>query len=56
MSEVSLLVAGEDRPASSGAVFERRNPLSGQIVTRAAAGTPDDAVAAVEAAAAAFPF
>jgi benzaldehyde dehydrogenase (NAD) len=54
MNDVSLLVAGEDRPASSGAVFERRNPLSGQVVTRAAAGTPDDAVAAVEAAAAAF--
>jgi acyl-CoA reductase-like NAD-dependent aldehyde dehydrogenase len=55
MTDVSLLVHGEDWPSSSGAVFERSNPLSGEVVTRAQAGTPDDAVAAVEAAAAAFP-
>ena len=55
MFDVQLLIAGQSRPASSGATFERRNPLSETVVTRAAAATPEDAVAAIEAAAAAFP-
>ncbi|KQY80942.1 aldehyde dehydrogenase [Pelomonas sp. Root1444] len=55
MFDVQLLIAGQSRPASSGATFERRNPLSEAVVTRAAAATPEDAVAAIEAAAAAFP-
>src|SRR6185503_14714290 len=37
------------------ASFERRNPLSGKPVSRATAATPDDARAAADAAAAAFP-
>lgn len=52
---VQLRIADRDADASGGATFERANPISGEAVTRAAAATPDDAVAAVEAAAAAFP-
>jgi acyl-CoA reductase-like NAD-dependent aldehyde dehydrogenase len=55
MYDVQLLIAGQSRPASSGATFERRNPLSEAAVTRAAAATTADASAAIEAAAAAFP-
>jgi vanillin dehydrogenase len=55
MTEVPLLIADQDRPAAGGATFERRNPVSGEVVTRAAAATAADAARAVEAAAAAFP-
>ncbi|WP_458757831.1 aldehyde dehydrogenase [Afipia sp. TerB] len=51
---LGLIIAGEDRGASNGITFERRNPLSGAVATRAAAATVDDAVSAVDAAAAAF--
>lgn len=54
MFNVDLLIAGKNVPATNGATFERRNPLSEEVVSRAAAATPADAVAAVEAAAAAF--
>ena len=37
------------------ASFERRNPLSGKPASRATAATPEDARAAADAAAAAFP-
>ncbi|MCP1199529.1 aldehyde dehydrogenase [Notoacmeibacter sp. MSK16QG-6] len=52
---VSLLIAGEDRWASDGETFCRVGPLDDRVVTEAAAATPDDAIAAVDAAAAAFP-
>src|SRR5262245_51172314 len=55
MTEVQLLIAGRSVPASNGATFIRNNPISGQPATRAAAATVEDAVAAVEAAQAAFP-
>ena len=55
MSDISMLIGGEARAASNGATFERRNPLDGSVATRAPAATPDDARAAVEAAAQAFP-
>jgi acyl-CoA reductase-like NAD-dependent aldehyde dehydrogenase len=54
MFNVDLLIAGKAVPASSGATFERRNPLSEQVVSRASAATAADAVAAVDAAATAF--
>jgi benzaldehyde dehydrogenase (NAD) len=54
MFDVHLLIGGDPRPAASGATFERRNPLSQEVVTRAAAATVADAIAAVDAAAAAF--
>ncbi|MEM5366954.1 aldehyde dehydrogenase [Paraburkholderia azotifigens] len=55
MTEVSMLIGGKDRLASNGATFERRNPATGKLASRAPAATLADADAAVEAAAAAFP-
>jgi benzaldehyde dehydrogenase (NAD) len=54
MSTISMLVNGEACQARNGATFTRRNPLDGTVATTAPAATPDNAVAAVEAAAAAF--
>jgi acyl-CoA reductase-like NAD-dependent aldehyde dehydrogenase len=50
-----LLIGGQSRDAAAGAVFERRNPVSGEVVTIAAAASVEDAVAAANAAASAFP-
>src|SRR5579859_3247826 len=55
MEEVKLLIAGRDAPASKSATFDRLNPISGEVATRAAAATAADAKAAADAAAAAFP-
>lgn len=55
MTEVQLLIADRDTAASNAATFERANPISGSIATRAAAATVDDARGAAAAAAAAFP-
>ncbi len=55
MTEVSMLIGGKDRLASNGATFERRNPATGRLASRAPAATLADADAAVDAAAAAFP-
>ena len=54
MTSISMLINGKPQQASSGATFERRNPLDGSVATIAPAATPADAVAAVEAAAHAF--
>jgi len=54
MTTISMLINGEPRQAAGGASFERRNPLDGEVATRAPAATPADAIAAVEAAHAAF--
>lgn len=55
MSEISLLINGQQKPASNGATFQRLNPLDGKVATTAPAATKEDAVAAVDAAAKAFP-
>ena len=55
MPSISMLIGGEATQARSGATFTRANPLDGQVATTAPAAAPDDAIAAVEAAAAAFP-
>ncbi|ALK33900.1 aldehyde dehydrogenase [Burkholderia plantarii] len=55
MNEIGLLIDGQARPASNGGTFERINPATGAVATRAAAATPEDADAAVAAAARAFP-
>ncbi|NIF78624.1 aldehyde dehydrogenase family protein, partial [Paraburkholderia sp. Cy-641] len=55
MKNVAMLIGGEQVQARNGAIFERRNPLDGEVATRAPAATVEDAVAAVDAAAAAFP-
>ncbi|MGA9089062.1 MAG: aldehyde dehydrogenase [Bradyrhizobium sp.] len=53
--DVPLLLRSRNVPASNGVVFERLNPITGEVVSRAAAATPADAVVAVASAAAAFP-
>jgi len=55
MIETQLLIGGERRKATGGAFFERRNPLDERVASRAAAASAADAVAAVDAAAQAFP-
>jgi len=50
-----LLIGGQARPAADGRVFERCNPVTGEVVSRVAAATLEDADAAVAAAQAAFP-
>jgi benzaldehyde dehydrogenase (NAD) len=54
MFNVQLLIGGQGKDASSRAGFVRKNPLSGDVVTTAAAATVADAIAAVDAAANAF--
>ena len=55
MENIKLLIAGRDVPAARSATFDRHNPISGEIATRAAAACVEDARAAADAAAAAFP-
>jgi len=55
MNDIQLLIGGQAVAASGGATFERRNPVSGEVATRAAAASAADARAAADAAAAAFP-
>lgn len=54
MSTISMLIDGKHCAASNGHTFERRNPLDGSVATTAPAATPQDARAAVQAAADAF--
>jgi acyl-CoA reductase-like NAD-dependent aldehyde dehydrogenase len=49
-----LLIDNQKRGAQNGATFERRHPVTGEVVTRAAAARVEDAFAAVESASAAF--
>ncbi|MBJ9939771.1 hypothetical protein I7819_07705, partial [Burkholderia multivorans] len=51
MHEVSLLIDGVSRGASDGATFDRIDPATGQVASRAAAATLADADAAVAGAA-----
>jgi len=55
MEDVQLMIGGKDVPAANQATFGRNNPISGEQVTRAAAASVEDARAAADAAAAAFP-
>jgi acyl-CoA reductase-like NAD-dependent aldehyde dehydrogenase len=50
-----LRIGGKAVPAASGATFERRNPITGEVVTRAAAASAADGAKSIEAASAAFP-
>ena len=52
---IDLLIGGRKVAASGGATFERRNPVTGEVASVAAAATVADAKAAVDAAQAAFP-
>lgn len=53
--DLGNLIDGEVHHAEGGATFERNDPVTLQVATRAAASTVSDANKAVEAAAAAFP-
>lgn len=55
MFQADLLLNGQTAAASNGATFERHNPATGEVATRAAAATLDDVDAAIAAAQAAFP-
>jgi acyl-CoA reductase-like NAD-dependent aldehyde dehydrogenase len=55
VGEQRLLIGGEWRGASSGGTYEKTNPYNGESAGSAAAATREDARAAVDAAAAAFP-
>lgn len=55
MFDIKLLIDDRDLDASDAGVFERHNPMSGELATCAAAATVADAQAAATAAAAAFP-
>lgn len=52
--QVSLHIDNEARPASDRSTFERRSPLTGEVVTVGAAAKKQDAIAAVESAHRAF--
>ena len=52
--QTELLIDNQARSASSNATFERRHPTSGDLVTTAAAGTVQDAVAAADSASLAY--
>jgi acyl-CoA reductase-like NAD-dependent aldehyde dehydrogenase len=55
MTDVQLLIGDRDAAAKGAATFVRNNPVSGEVATRAANATADDAILAAEAAAEAFP-
>lgn len=55
MLHVNLMIGDREMSAADGRTFERIDPLTGEIATRAAAATVADAMAAADAAAAAFP-
>jgi acyl-CoA reductase-like NAD-dependent aldehyde dehydrogenase len=55
MRIVDLLIGGRSVAAADGKTFDRIDPVTGAIATRAAAATLEDADAAVAAAQAAFP-
>ena len=51
----SLLIAGQDVAATNNRTYERHDPVTGEIATTAAAASVEDALKAVQAAAAAYP-
>ncbi|MBZ9668309.1 aldehyde dehydrogenase [Mesorhizobium sp. ES1-3] len=53
--DIGLLIDGDKRDASGSASYDRIDPFTGKLATRAAAASVADANAAAEAAAAAFP-
>jgi acyl-CoA reductase-like NAD-dependent aldehyde dehydrogenase/ABC-type branched-subunit amino acid transport system ATPase component len=55
MNAINLLIGGKDCAATGHAVYQRNNPISGEVASTVAAATVEDAVSAADAAAAAFP-
>jgi acyl-CoA reductase-like NAD-dependent aldehyde dehydrogenase len=52
---ISLLINGVDRPAASGQTYDRLDPFTEKLASRAPAAGLDDVAAAIEAASSAFP-
>ena len=52
--QTQLIIDNETREARAGRTFERRNPVSGEVVSEGAAATVEDALDAVESASKAF--
>lgn len=52
--DIGFLIDGEERQSANGASYNRMDPFTGKLATRAAAAQTADAMAAVEAASAAF--
>ena len=50
MHEIALLLEAKDVPASNGATFDRLNPVTGDVASRAAAAQIADARRAADAA------
>jgi acyl-CoA reductase-like NAD-dependent aldehyde dehydrogenase len=55
MLELKQIIGGKFVPAKSGKTYDRLDPFTGKVATRAPASGLDDVRAAVDAAAAAFP-
>jgi vanillin dehydrogenase len=55
MNAINLLIGGKDCAATDQAVYQRSNPISGEVASTVAAATVEDAISAADAAAAAFP-
>ena len=55
MNQISLLLENQDVQAVDGVTFDRLNPITGEVATRASAAQIADARRAADAAAAAFP-
>ncbi len=55
MLEATLLIDNQNVKARAGRTFDRKDPVTGEVATRAAAAGIEEARAAVESAAAAFP-
>jgi acyl-CoA reductase-like NAD-dependent aldehyde dehydrogenase len=55
MKHVSMMIGDRDAFAADGRTFDRIDPFTGQVASRAAAASVADAIAAVDAAHAAFP-
>lgn len=53
-NQIELLIHGQSRPAETEATFDCHDPVTGEISTTAAAGTPADVAAAVASSAEAF--
>lgn len=49
MMDINLLIDDRDVAASTGATFERRDPITGDVASRAAAASVADAQAAADA-------
>lgn len=53
--DIQMLVKGQPASAEAGRTFDRLNPITGDLATRAPAASAKDAIAAADAAALAFP-